>query len=199
MNHAIKAQDAALPSNEADRWTTPLMTAISNGDDAAALALIDEGGLGVHAENGWAAIHFAAIHRRLSILAMICRRGDPLMRNDKGQTALMLAVGSGDAPVAATLLAFGGANEVDHQGSTALIWAARSGDRHCVELLLPHSDLDIRNGSGLTALAMAKLFDCSEAHRAIESYQRVQKESREICESLLATETEQRRAQRAGL
>ena len=75
-------------------------------------------------------------------------------RNDRGETALMVAVRYGDAEWVKLLLPLSDAGAVDNNGETALMAAAQRGDAACVKVLLPSGGAKATNAKGLTPLMM---------------------------------------------
>jgi len=83
------------------------------------------------------------------------------LRNDKGDSLLMLAAYNGQAETARAILEHGGDPELaNDRGQTPLAGAAFKGDRAMAELLLAHGALVDGTGDGTrTALMTAAMFD----------------------------------------
>lgn len=84
----------------------------------------------------------------------------PNLRNDKGDTLLMLAAYHGQAETVRALLAVGADPEVGNdRGQTALAAACFKGDEAAVEALLARAAVNGRGGDGRTALMTAAMFN----------------------------------------
>ena len=95
-------------------------------------------------------------------LAELFGQGLPAnLRNDKGDSLLMLAAYNGQAETARAILEHGGDPELaNDRGQTPLAGAAFKGDRAMAELLLAHGALVDGTGDGSrTALMTAAMFD----------------------------------------
>lgn len=91
-------------------------------------------------------------------------------RDDRGNTALILAAYHGKADLVDALLTAGAdPNLVDARGNTALMGALFKGEAEVVRRLLrdPRTDVNLRNGAGQTAAMFAALFGRSDALEAL--------------------------------
>ena len=112
-----------------------------------------------------------ARHGRPPDLAALLDQGLPVdLRNDKGDTLLMLAAYNGNAPVVEALLARGAdADRVNDRGQVPLAGAAFKGDLPVVRLLLAHgARVDGPDeGGDRTPLMIAAMFDRVEIADAL--------------------------------
>ena len=85
----------------------------------------------------------------------------PNMRNDKGDSLLMLAAYNGNAPVAEQLLRHGADPDLaNDNGQTPLMGVCFKGETAIVEMLLAHgAAVDGPPGSDRTPLMIAAMFD----------------------------------------
>ncbi|UBV44735.1 ankyrin repeat domain-containing protein (plasmid) [Deinococcus taeanensis] len=98
-------------------------------------------------------------------LAPLLQRGlPPNLRNQKGDSLLMLASYHGHLRTARLLLEHGADPELrNDQGQTPLLGAAYQGDLSMVRLLLAHhADVESPSPDGRTALMMAAMFGRAE-------------------------------------
>lgn len=98
-------------------------------------------------------------------LAGLFAQGLPAnLRNDKGDSLLMLAAYNGQAETARVILEAGGAPELaNDRGQTPLAGAAFKGDEAVVRLLLDHgAQVDGAGDGTRTALMVAAMFDRTE-------------------------------------
>lgn len=94
----------------------------------------------VRDENSLLPIHHAVIHGHLDVVQALCMSGislnDELMKTGTGETALHLAVKSGQLPMVKYLVNEQGLlNEKDHQGNTALIIARQNNQQAIFKFL----------------------------------------------------------------
>ena len=97
----------------------------------------------------------------LEVAALLDHGLLPNMRNDRGDSLLMLAAYNGNAPVAELLLQRGADPDlVNDKGQTPLMGVCFKGETAIVELLLAHgAAVDGPAGSDRTPLMTAAMFD----------------------------------------
>lgn len=103
-------------------------------------------------------------------LAELFGQGLPAnLRNDKGDSLLMLAAYNGQAAAARAILEAGGDPELaNDRGQTPLAGAAFKGDAEIVRLLLEHgAQVDGAGDGSRTALMVAAMFDRTEIVEAL--------------------------------
>ena len=153
----------AMPRTDGGRSDgKDLMIAASNGDLAQIRRLLHKGVPVDFQETdgaGYTAlIHAAQDGREPAVIQELLANGAQVEhRRNGGETALILAGGSGNVSIVAQLLNAGAqVNDQDDNGVTALMMAAANG-HHGVVLLLLSSGADIHraNGNGETALELA--------------------------------------------
>ena len=87
----------------------------------------------------------------------------PNLRNDKGDTLVMLAAYHGRADTVHQLLEAGADPEIaNDRGQTPLAAACFKGDTAAVEALLERVDVNAHSGDGRTALMIAAMFNRTE-------------------------------------
>ena len=138
----------------------PLVSALKNGNTAAARALLAERADPNDAEaDGTTALHWAVHHADSSLAAALLDAGAKIdARNRYGVPPLFLAAENGDAAMTKLLLDRGAdANTALPEGETALLTAARTGDTATLDALLAAgARVDEREGwKGQTALMWA--------------------------------------------
>ena len=112
------------------------------------------------AGHGWAAIHYATHDCNTMRIDWLHNRGASTnVKNEQGQTALMMAARMGDIHEAITLLKCGALLDVqDKLGRTALFHAAEGGGKEMVHFLLEAgADKLIENNAGLNPAQQAML------------------------------------------
>jgi len=112
---------------------------VEAGSRAAALELIAAGGdVNERSADGTTALHWAAHHGDLELVAELLERGaDPTRANDYGATAISVAAVEGDAPIIEALLDAGAdVDSTNAEGQTVLMVVARTGHVDTARLLL---------------------------------------------------------------
>jgi len=139
---------------------TPLMWAVSQGNEQLVEALVDQGAL-VNMQNfvGETALFVAAARGFDKICALLMESGgDSRLATVEGATAVHIAAASGHLEVL-RLLASRGAfiNSVDEEGDCVLHYAVREGQFPAIQLLVKHfgADFTIKNEDLETPLDLA--------------------------------------------
>lgn len=146
---------AAVEESERAGGWSGLMTAAEAGDLAAATAAM-AGGAEANAadEDGWTALHLAALNDRAAVVALLLAQSgiDANVRNKWKSTPLMLAASRGHLEPLRLLAEHAGIDldaRADYYGRTALIEAARNGHLELVTLLLEKgADVNVRDKTG---------------------------------------------------
>lgn len=92
---------------------------------------------------------------RINVIKELLKRGlNPNIRNDDGNTLLIIASKQGYLNIVKELLRYGAdINSTDDKGNTALVWACVEDYRDIIHELLSHgADPNIRDDKGTTAL-----------------------------------------------
>lgn len=122
--------------------TKALVDLVRTGERAAAMALLDKGGVDVNAPegNGTTALHWAAYQGDAELADRLLRAGArPSSANDFGATPMSEAAAKGDAAIIRLLLRAGAdADSANAEGQTALMAVARTGNVEAAKLLLKH-------------------------------------------------------------
>jgi len=109
-------------------------------------------------------LHMAPLHNAVSagnlaeIRRLVNARANVNARNDERLTPLMLAAHRGDANVIRYLLSKGAnarARQNQNHPRTALIYAVENGNVNSVRALIRHSNLNVQDGNGRSALTTA--------------------------------------------
>ena len=136
---AAPAMAQALGPNSSDGEN--FLKAIEDGDNSAALPLIDKPGAQVanyRGYNGNTALHIATKKRALDWVGYLLRKGaDPNVGDAQGDTALMIASRIGFDDAAQWMVENGArVDATNRRGETALIIAIQQRQPRMVELLL---------------------------------------------------------------
>ena len=138
---------------------TPLMLAVSNGNEEAIKLLLDNGAdINQLNQNGMTPLMLAVSNDNEEAMEMLLERGADINQpNQNGETPLMLAV-SNDNEEAIQLLLDNGANinQTNQNGMTPLMLAVSNGNEEAIKLLLDNgANIHQTNQNGMTALMMA--------------------------------------------
>ena len=138
---------------------TPLMLAVSNGNEEAIPLLLDNGAdINQLNQNGMTPLMLAVSNGKKKAMEMLLERGADINQpNQNGETPLMLAV-SNDNEEAIKLLLDKGANinQPNQIGWTPLMLAVVNDKEEAMKLLLDNgADINQLNNTGMTALMIA--------------------------------------------
>jgi ankyrin repeat protein len=145
---------SAEESERAGGWSA-LMTAAEKGDLAAATAAIAAGAeVNAADEDGWTALHLAALNDRAAVVELLLAEPgvEVNARTKWKSTPLMVAASRGHLGPVQLLAAHEGIDldaRADYYGRTALIEAARNGHLELVSLLLAKgADVNVADKTG---------------------------------------------------
>jgi hypothetical protein len=153
-------------------WSAALHDAVTHGDKNAVQRLIDQG-VDVNSldENGFRALHLAAMYGATDIAVMLIDHGSAVDATTAtgGLTSLHIAAMLGDAAVVKALLAKGAHPDVKAtDGTTALTTAARLGEVRVVLALLAHYNDSTTMASMVTTCVQASLQNAGYGGRSID-------------------------------
>jgi len=151
--------------NAKDKWgATPLCYAIEKGN-LDLMNILIANGVEVNTKYPWGvtplqfAAQFAATTGRTDAVELLLEAGANInAKNDKGQTALHVAVDSADGDIVELLLSKGADINAkdDESGFTALHHAAKSGNKDTAEMLIAKgADINAKDKQGHTPLYFA--------------------------------------------
>jgi ankyrin repeat protein len=99
--------------------------------------------------------------------AAILAGADPLLKNEYGESAMMIAIQHGYKDCVRVLLPVSDAKDTDTDGWTPLMLAATHGHAECVRLLIQGSDACATNKYGETPLMIAAINGHAECVRLL--------------------------------
>ncbi|ARO89069.1 hypothetical protein EBAPG3_007990 [Nitrosospira lacus] len=167
--HFLLKQGANVDAKDDDGWTALLKTAYlgrllimqtlldAGADINTKCTCIEYGGYTALMMASFEVVSTGVVlteeNKNAMVDMLLARGANPNIANNRGQTAMMLALGSIDK-VRALLDRGADANARDAKGSTALMWAAfLRGDPESVHALLEkHADVNAKDNVGSTAL-----------------------------------------------
>lgn len=140
---------------------SPMWLAVENQAGDIVNALLAGGGVTVGV-NEATLFRSAATKNLVGVVGMLKGGVKPNVRNEKGNTPLIISSSIGDIPAVQALMSYGAdVNAANKDGNTSLIYAARYNQPLVIqELLKPYSlvaplDVDMKNKRGETALYWA--------------------------------------------